>query len=64
MANLTKYELANRVDPRIYEIFERRVEGCDQEKLDKVLERVDTLHKAGKQLERAMADALTEFRLK
>ena len=61
--SLTKYQLASKVDPRVYEIFERKVEGCDQEKLDKVLARVDTLNQQGKSLQRAMADALSEFKL-
>jgi len=60
---MTKYELAKKVDPRVYGVFESKLKGCDQEKLDKVLQRVDTLSKAGKQLERAMADALQEFKL-
>lgn len=63
MANLTKYELAGKVDPRVYELFEDRLEGCDQEKVDKVLARVDTLHQQGKSLQRAMADAIHEFKL-
>lgn len=63
MANLTKYSLASKVDPRVYEIFERRLESSDQEKVDKVLARVDTLHREGKSLQRAMADVLQEFKL-
>lgn len=60
---MTKYELAGKVDPRVYEIFEDRLEGCDQEKQDKVLARVEVLNNQGKSLQRAMADALQEFKL-
>lgn len=63
MANLTKYSLAKQVDPRVYAIFEKKLEGCDKDKVDKVVNRVDTLAKEGKSLQRAMADALYEFRL-
>lgn len=60
---MTKYQLAKQVDPRVYSVFENKVSSCDQEKLDKVLARVDTLFSEGKSLQRAMADALFEFKL-
>lgn len=63
MTNLTNYNLAKQCDPRVFAIFERKLEGCDKDKLDKVLQRVDTLTNSGKTLQRAMADALYEFRL-
>ena len=63
MANLTKYNLAKQCDPRVYAIFEKKVAGCDQEKLDKVLTKVDNLVREGKSLQRAMADALYEYKL-
>jgi len=57
------YSVANLCDPRVFAVFEAKLKDCQQEKLDKVLQRVDTLYKAGKQLERAMADALQELKL-
>lgn len=60
---MTKYQLAKQVDPRVYAIFEQRVAGLEQEKLDKVLAKVDTLNREGKSLQRAMADALYEYKL-
>lgn len=63
MVNLTKYALAKQVDPRVFAVFEKKLASCDQEKVDKVLNRVDTIAKSGKSLQRAMADALEEFKL-
>lgn len=60
---MTKYQLAKQVDPRVYAVFESKLTGCDQEKLDKILARVDTIAQSGKTLQRAMADALYEYKL-
>lgn len=60
---MTKYQLATQVDPRVWDVFGRKIEGHDQEKIDKVINLVDSLHKEGKSLTRAMADALAEFKL-
>ena len=51
------------VDPRVWEVFGRKIEGIEQDKLDRVINLVDSLHKEGKSLNRAMADALMEFKL-
>lgn len=63
MSNLTKYAIAVSADPRVYAVFERKLEGCDQDKVDKVLALVHNLLNEGKSLHRAMADALESFRL-
>jgi hypothetical protein len=60
---MTKYELAGKADPRVWEIFESKIEGIEQEKLDKVLSKIDNLVSQGKSLHRAMADALQEYKL-
>ena len=60
---MTKYQLAKQVDPRVWAVFESKIAGLEQEKLDKVLAKVDTLHSEGKSLQRAMADALYEYKL-
>lgn len=60
---MTKYELANQVDDRVYSIFENRTKDCDEAKLLKIMDKITILHNSGKKLERAMADTLQEFKL-
>ncbi len=61
--NTNRYTLAQLVNPQVYATFEKLTKSCDKEKVDTIINKTDAFIKEGKKPERALADALTLFRL-